>query len=153
MHILIRFLPAKRSFPNCGTKMIKAYCCSTETTETHKQNRNAELLSGFISWYEYGARACPRPLMHALFFWCVPLLRRSNAMWLGPVLSAEQRHGHSTSASLHKCWSGQWGSSSSPTAWHLKAQSTTVEAHLLCVLTQQPTLKTLLGSLYSTQVA
>lgn len=76
---------------------------------------------------------------------CVALLRRSNAVWLGPVLSAEQRHGRSTSASLHKCWGGQGCSSSSPTVWRLKVQSPIVGAHQLCVLTQGPTLKTPFG--------
>ena len=92
------------------------------------------------------ARVCARA--------CVALLRRSNAVWLGPVLSAEQRHGRSTSASLHKRWGGQGCSSSSPTVWHLKVQSAILGAHQLCVHTRTaPMLKTPLGSLHSIQVA
>ena len=96
------------------------------------------------------ARVCVRVHVRV----CVALLRRSNAVWLGPVLSAEQRHGRSTSASLHKRWGGQGCSSSSPTVWHLKVQSAILGAHQLCVHTRTaPMLKTPLGSLHSIQVA
>lgn len=66
---------------------------------------------------------------------CEALPSRSNAVWLGPVLSAEQRHGRSTSASLHKRLGRQGCSSSFPTVWHLKVQSKNLGAHQLWVHT------------------